>query len=76
MLIHGVLLLAVPRVGRRQHWGLLPGWLAKGEGQFIIWMTMYRAELPQGTFLSALLKVTFCRDHSGEKRFLVLKISA
>ena len=46
-------------------------WLASQRRRaFIIWMVVYRVELPQGAFLSALLKATFCRDPSDEKRFL------
>lgn len=51
-------------------------WLAVGEGLFIKWMAVYRAELLQGAFISSLLKATFCRYLSGEKRFLFLKIPA
>lgn len=34
------------------------------EGLFIIWTATFRAELPQGVFLSALLKARFRRDPS------------
>lgn len=55
-------------------WCWKPKALVRREGLFIKWTTTFKAELPQGVFLLALLKAAFSRDRSGEKRFPLLKM--
>lgn len=51
----------------------LDGWPEKGCS---LYACNVQAELPQGAFISALLKGTSCGYLSSEKRFLLLKIPA
>nr|XP_031547782.1 uncharacterized protein LOC116285888 [Vicugna pacos] len=62
--LYRVLRLAVPAVGSWKT-RARAGRLTRGEGLCIKWMTACKAEPPQGVFVSALLKATFCRDWPG-----------